>query len=214
MFRDDYWKEMQKVTADSSFLEKLSARMEQEERKIQKADAGIKTGKAGWKAAGWGISAAALICIGVGITWFGMPGTVHMDDNVMTQNAGGVPNQGRDKEGVFAGSSWYGSEENPEKIYQILSEKLSGDGVLQLTASETENFEDARVLSQGETEALVEMLETGKLSGNAGDAIELSGEQPVYYLAEFSDGVIVKFSVYGERYFYCSEIEGIFKLKD
>ncbi|MBD5541094.1 MAG: hypothetical protein HDR00_07845 [Lachnospiraceae bacterium] len=214
MFKDDYRKEMQKLTPDSSFLEELSTQMEQEERKSQRTDAGIKTGKAGWKAAGWGIFAAALICIGVGITWFGVPGTVHTDDNVMTQNAGGVPNQSMDKEGIFAGSSWYGSEENPEKKYQILSEKISGDETLQLTASETEDFEDARALSGEETEALVEMLEKGKLSGNAGDTIELSGEKPVYYLAEFGDGVIVKFSVYGERYFYCSEIEGIFKLKD
>lgn len=214
MFRDNYQKEMQKLMPDSSFLRKLSIRMEQEDRKSQRADAGIEAGKIGWKAAGWGISVAALICIGAGIIRFGMSGTVHVDDNVMTQNAGGVPNQSMDKEGIFAGSSWYGSEDNPEKIYQILSEKISCDEALQLTASETEDFENTRVLSGEETEALVEMLEAGRLSGNAGDAIDLSGEQPVYYLAEFGDGAIVKFSVYGERYFYCSEIEGIFKLKD
>lgn len=214
MFRDNYQKEMQKLMPDSSFLRELSKRMEQEERKIQRTDAGMKAGKTGWKAAGWGISVAALICIGAGIIRFGMSGTVHVDDNVMTQNAGGVPNQSMDKEGIFAGSSWYGSEENPEKIYQILSEKLACDEALQLTASETEDFENARVLSAEETETLVEMLEAGSLSGNAGDAIDLSGEQPVHYLAEFGDGAIVKFSVYGERYFYCSEIEGIFKLKD
>ncbi len=214
MFRENYQKEMQKLMPDSSFLQELSARMEQEERKSQRADAGMKAGRIGWKAAGWGISVAALICIGAGIIRFGMSGTVHADDNVMTQNAGGVPNQSMDKEGIFAGSSWYGSEENPEKIYEILSERLAGDEALQLTASETEDFENARVLSTEETKALVGMLETGSFSGNAGDAIELSGEQPVYYLAEFGDGVIVKFSVYGERYFYCSEIEGIFKLKD
>lgn len=214
MFRDDYRKEMKKLTPDSPFLQELSTRMEKEERKSQRADAGLKAGKTGWKAAGWGIFAAALICIGVGITWSGMPKTVHTDDNVMMQNAGGVPDQGRDKEGIFAGSSWYGSEEDSEKIYQILSEKLSGDEALQLTASATEDFEDARALSMEEAEALAEMLEAGKLSGNAGDAAELSKEQPVYYLAEFGDGVIVKFSVYGERYFYCSEIDGIFRLKD
>lgn len=214
MFREDYRKEMQKLTPDSSFLQELSAEMERKGQKVPQTDRGLKGRRNVWKAAGWGIFAAVLTGIGVGVTWFGTQRTVHMDDSVMTQNAGGVPGQGKDREGIFAGSSWYGSEEDPVKIYQILMGRLSGDEALQLRVSETDNFEDAGALSFEETEALVEMLEGGELSESYKDAGELSGEQPTYYLAEFGDGVTVKFSVYGERYFYCSEIDGIFELKD
>lgn len=188
--------------------------MEQEERKSQKADTGAKTKKAGRKVVAWGTFAAAIICAGVGIAWFGVGKTVRVDDNVMTQNAGGIPKQGDNKEGIFDGSSWYGSEENPEKIYDILLEKLSGDKRLQLTASEQENFETARVVSGEETENIIAMLEKGKLAGSYEEEEKLLIKQPVYYLAEFDDGVIVKFSIYEEQYFYCSEIDGVFELKD
>lgn len=214
MFKEDYRKGMQTLTPDSSFLQELSNEMKREERKVLKADREFKTRKNGWKAAAWGAFAAVLAGIGVGITWFGMQGTIRTDDNVMIQNAGGVPGQSKDREGIFDGSSWYGNEDNPEKIYQILMEKLSVDKAVQITASGDGNFEDAGTLSAEETQALIEMLEGGKLSENYKDAGALSGEQQVYYLAEFGDGVVVKFSVYAKQYFYCSEIEGIFELKD
>lgn len=214
MFREDYRREMQKLTPDSSFMEELSDRMEHEERNTRKADAGTGLGKTGWRAVGWGSFAAALVCIAVGITWFNAGDKVYVDDNVMTQNAGGIPEQGKDKEGVFAGSSWYGSEENPEKIYGILLEKLSGDAVLRLTVSGEENFEDAAVLPAGEAEALIETLGKGMLLGSYEEEKGLLAGQPVYYLVEFSDGAVVKFSLYGEQYFYCSEIDGVFELKD
>ncbi|MBP3460507.1 MAG: hypothetical protein J6K58_15005 [Lachnospiraceae bacterium] len=217
MFKEDYRKEMQKIAPDSSFLQELAVKMEQEAESSRQERANIngKRKKAGRKALIWSTAAAAaLICIGIGIRWKGTNGLANANDNFMKQNAGGLLEHTNASEGVFDGSSWYGDETKPEEIFGILVDKMTGDKGLKITVSTKENFQNAEEMSSKNTADLVERLAEGQIMGNYKDAKDLLVQSPVYYLAEFQDGTVIKFTIYGEKYFFCSEIDGVFELKE
>lgn len=217
MFKENYLREMQQITPDSSFLQELAGKMEQEAEKSRAEKENLQLhgkGRAG-KLLKWvPVAAAALICIGIGVFWKTTPELATANDNLMKQTAGGMLEQTDNSEGVFDGNSWYGSETDQAEIYRILTEKMVKDSGLNITVSKADDFQDAEALSHEDTASVVEMLEEGCLVGSYTDAKELLSGSSVYYLAEFQDGTVVKFAVYQEQYFYCSEIDGIFEFKN
>lgn len=215
MFKEEYRKEMQKITPDSSFLQGLASEMEREERNLREKDHIKRNRKSGKKVLAWSAAAAAaLICIGISILWRKTNALAPANENLMKQNAGGILEQTENKEGIFNGSSWYGNETEPEEIYKILMEKMTEDPEMKLTVSDEENFQHAEQLSSEKTAEMAQMLAEGHLWENGEEAKDLSTENPVYYLAEFQDKTVVKFVVYDDRYFYCREIDGIFILNE
>lgn len=217
MFKEEYRKAIQNITPDSSFLQELAVKMEQETANGLQGKINIheKRRKSGQKVLIWTTAAAAaVICIGIGIRWKEINGLADTNSNIMKQNAGGLLEQTETAEGIFDGSSWYGNETEPEEIFGILSEKMTEDGSLKLTSSQNENFQEADRLSSEKTADLVERLAEAQFMGNLEDVKDLAEESPVYYLAEFQDGTVIKFTIYGEKYFFCSEIDGVFVLKE
>lgn len=217
MFKEEYRKEMQKIIPDSSFLQNLAVKMEQETKNSPREKINIhdKGKKSGHKVLIWSTTAAAaVICIGIGIWWKGRNGFVDTNDNIMKQNAGGMLEQTETSEGIFNGSSWYGNETKPERIFEILVEKMTEDHRLVLSSSKGKNFQNAIELDTEKSTEMIKRLSEGQFIGNLKDTEELLTESPTYYLAEFQDGTVVKFAVYGEKYFFCSEIDGVFVLNE
>lgn len=205
MFKEAYRRQMEQITPDSSFLQQLSDRMEQENKKQKANKRKIRLRYVS------GAAAAAVLALGIGLFWSIGRSASQQNDQPIRQNAGGVAEQ-ESGEQVFGGTAWYGAETDPEKIYGVLTKKLeSGQGVA-LTASGQADFANASGLSEAEKESVTALLEQGQYVGSYEAQSDLLTGEPVYYLAEFADGVAVKFAIYEGQYFYCSEIDGVFRL--
>ncbi len=214
MFREEYRKEMQKITPDSSFLRELASEMEKEEHNLRGKNHLKGNRKSGKKVLIRSAAAVALICIGIGVLWKKAGGLAQANENLMKQNAGGILEQTESQEGIFDGSSWYGNAIEPEEIYKILVKKMTEDTEMKLTVSNEESFQHPEQLSSEKTAEMVQMLAEGHLSEKDEEAEELSTKTPVYYLAEFQDKTVVKFAIYDDQYFYCREIGGVFILNE
>lgn len=208
MFKEAYCRQMEQITPDASFLQQLSDRMEQEngKREITKRRARNRYV--------WGtVAAAAALVLGIGLFWNINSRYRAENDNLIRQNAGGVVEKEESGEHIFAGSTWYGEETDPEKIYHTLTEMLEGGQNVAITASGQADFAEASGLSDTEKADVITLLEQGQYVGSYEEESGLLSGEPVYYLAEFADGTAVKFAVYEGQYFYCSEIDGIFRLQ-
>ena len=210
MFKEEYQKQMNQIKPNEDFLKDLAKKMEaeglqQEQTKIDPISR--KRNATAWVT----VAAAAVICIGIGFVWQGKT-TGTPDENYMTQNAGAVAEQEQSgQDGVFTGSSWYGDETNAEKIYEILMNKMQISKRLVIMKSDSNTFETAHEVSAPEEEEMVQKL-MGAVFADDMSLVDLEEETVVYYMVEFDDGTIVKFAIYNDMYFYCSEFEGIFTL--
>lgn len=218
MFKEEYCREMNKITPDSSFLSGLADKMEQENKKYSAGKEGVFGGKRiGQKFFAWGsLAAAAVFCIGLSLfLWQKRSGpSGYSDASMMKQNAGGILEQDESGESLFGGSSWYGDTQDAGKIFDILQDKVAKDGNLKITCSVDGNFEDAAKVSAVDRESWEKQLLGARYLGSLEECQAYLDGMPVYYLLEFDDGLVIKCAVYDDRYFYCKEIDGIFDLNE
>lgn len=203
MFKDNYQQEMNQITPDPAFLQQLAKQME--------AEQDLETVRRPKRNLTWvPIAAAAVLCIGFAMMWSGN-GTGKEDENYMTQNAGVLTEQETEGETVFDGTSWYGEETEAKVIYKLMLQKMTSSDRVVLMESDSNAFVTAHEISPTKQEALIDRLQKGVQAEDM-TSESLLDMEATYYLAEFSDGVVIKFAIYDETYFYCSEFEGIFRL--
>lgn len=217
MFKEEYYKEMNKITPDPSFLAGLADQMEAENKK--RSGQGRDTfaaGKKGSKILSWGsVAAAAVFCIGISLFfWQRRTGGSDLSDaSMMKQHAGGTLEQEESKENLFGGSSWYGDKQDAREIFSVFQDRISQNADLKITFSAEENFAEAVEVSDADKEGWVEQFAGAQYLGSVEECRDYLKGTPVYYLLEFDDGLVIKCTVYDDRYFYCGEIDGIFDLR-
>lgn len=210
MFKEAYCKEMERIQPSSSFLKDLAGRMEQETQQTQAKRAGKNHGKVYVFGS---VAAAALICIGIFVFINPFRKTADSDVSQMKQNAGLAGSQQEGETGIFDGSVWYGEETEPQKIYDILLNRMRQENfslsVLENSEADTGVNEPLEDINQMKT-----LLETGSYVGSKAECGDLLQKMPVRYLLEFEDGVTIGYSIFDGRYFYCAEFDSVFELQD
>lgn len=216
MFREEYCKEMNKITPDASFLAALADSMEEENRKYSKNRESLSGKRRGSKILSWcSVAAAAVFCIGISAFFWQRrnTGSDFSDANKMKQFAGGTLEQEESGENPFSGSSWYGNRQDAREIFSVFADKVSQNEDLSITFSKAEDFTDAAEVSGDDKEVWVEQFAGAQYLGSVEECQTYLKGTPVYYLLEFDNGLVIKCAIYDERYFYCAEIDGIFELR-
>lgn len=205
MFREDYQKEISKIQPGKVFLDRLADKM-------LAVNADMEEGQE--KKNKW-ISYAVFAASFLFVAMFGIGLSVwqpEYQDNKFGQQAGGAVEDSIKTEHIFDGASWYGEEDNPEAIYNVFLEKLQSDEEPVILQSETGKFSKEGRLDKKQSQRMMTWLLTAKYTDSSTHLKQYSLENAEDYLIEFADGVTVKYSIYGEKYFYSEEIGGIFLL--
>lgn len=208
MFKEAYRRQMEQIAPDPSFLQQLADRMKEENNRRS-----VNKRRMRLSYVYGAIGAAAVFALGIGLFFHGDSRYAGENENLIRQNAGGVPETEQSGEQIFGGSSWYGEETDPETIYRMLTEKLEGGQDVSVTVSDRTDFAEAAELSDSELTDIITLLKQGQYAGTYEEEKDILTGEPVYYLAKLADGTVVKFAIYEGEYFHCGEINGIFRLR-
>lgn len=219
MFKEQYKKDNEMVNPSREFLDKLKTEMKKEERSKGSNRKHISHKNYAGRKVFAAAAAIALIVIGAGsynkIFDFHknnimQPAEISEDNgqNNNDKNSGSIGNYSENEENqLFSNSSWYDSNMTSEEIYKIFIKRISSeDDLKELTVSSTNDFTNGKVMDKSSVNKLADSLKSAALIKDD-SYVE---EKPEYYMAAFNNGDIIKFVIYDNRYFECSEFEGIF----
>ena len=182
-FKDEYKRDYAQIVTDDEFRRQLAEKM----NKTAPARINIKmiTTIA---------SAAAVIALIIGVGVFRpqeAEGDIALKGETVTSPML--------TEGLFELDAWYGDAESDEEIYSKFAKLMSGGTLETLYCSEGNTFGESDILAEGDMAELAARLAAATVTDEETD---VNGKR---YMAVFSSGEIVKFSI--------SE-DGIVKLDD
>lgn len=112
-------------------------------------------------------------------------------------------------ENIFENSSWYTKGEAPTKVYERFLERLKNDQDLKTIYMSHENvFSNENVMNENEFSTLIDKISS--VTEYSGD-IDQTGEE-VFYMSEFRNGDIIKFTIVDDQYLIIKGIEIIYKI--
>ncbi len=196
-FREDYKKSYDNIVPDKEFIDRLSERMEEEKGKKQVL----------WKRPVMAVGIIVFLVIGVFLfRFFGAGRRPTEPLRVQTET---LPSPSSEIT-AFTTPQWYDSGDKPEEIAaKFAGRMVDGEQLTALYQSGENDFTEEEQVSEKEVRRLAERLRTAALS---------SGQKPsgdtVYYMAEFQNGDIIKFTVTEDTYFSFLEPEYVFLLQD
>lgn len=199
MFREKYKKDNEMVNPSDEFLEKLKMKMKEEEslksrHKINRSKKILLTA-----------ASIALVFVSVAAynKIFSSQESTIIQPTEISDNAG--KNEGQS--GLFSNSKWYDSSLSSEEIYHEFITRMSSQNDLnQLSVSNSNEFTEGDIMKEPEVTELVNLLKAGTLIKDE----SYSKENPKYYMANFKNGDVIKFTIYDNKYFECNEFEGKF----
>lgn len=229
LFKEEYKRDNEMINPSEEFLEKLKADMKKEEAKKERFIL-------------FDIRKMAVVAAVVAVSVIGADSYnkfyKEVKNNIIQQteisdnsgseekngitekdgsagNSGSFDNNGSDEKSgsaqddLFSNSSWYDSGMSSEEIYKTFVKRISSqDDLKQLSVSDTNDFTHARVMDKASVNRLAGSLKGGSLIKDGSDL----KENPKYYMASFNNGDIIKFVIYDNRYFECSEFDGTYSL--
>lgn len=196
-FKEEYKDAFDKIVPEQEFLDKLSEKMKKEQQKKKRPY--LKP-----------LVTAACICLiilsGVAAVKFhtGNSGDlepVHINTGNTLKNPTKEPN-------LFATPKWYNENESPEKILSNFTERLETGKELETLYENTENnFTDDMIVPFDRIRELTAKLHSAEVVSEEVD----NSEERTYYMAEFSNGDIIKFVIQDDTYFYFMDLEYVYK---
>lgn len=190
-FKDSYQKDMNDIQLTSEFKSQLAEKMKAEATEKKKPQ--IRRIPA-WA---YGACAAAVLLLVVGISQFG----IQDNSKDIVQNADVVESEQTGNS--FNVAKWYQDAKTDEEKFEVfcgLMKQDSDNPVEKIYVSATEDFAEENLLPDEDMSALLTNLQNAKAVSDtpSGDA--------THYMAVSTDGTIVKFSVYGEKYVSINDI--------
>lgn len=213
-FKDEYQKSFADIKADEAFKQNLLAQMNMEKKRKKKpAYIGV-------------LVAAAVMVFVVGVGF--MTGVLRGRDvpqtdggeNFVADNASepqedvsiNLENEvvaGQDMSETymdmnFSSLSWYGGAETDEELLDTFVGYIQGDSLKEIYCTTEDTFTEEDLMSESETQALVEQLAELSCADKEGD---VDGK---YYKAVFEDGLTIKFWISEDGYLKLQDTGAIF----
>lgn len=197
-FKDEYKEAFDSVVPDKAFLDELSEKMKKEERRKRKR---VRNGL---------VAAASLLVLAVlGLILSHMADIVPEDTEPVRIHTGNTLRKPTEEPNLFGSSKWYKESDGADKIISDFAKRLGSGEELEVLYQNTENyFTDDQILPESETRELSEQMETAEV------VTEPAGEMgsQLYYMAQFKNGDIIKFSIYENGYFTFQDYEAIYRI--
>lgn len=191
------------INPSNEFLEKLKIEMKQEQE--FKSRHNVKKSRKIF------LTAASIALIFIGITAYSRISDLQKNDITQKAEISDSSEKNTEQNGIFSNSKWYDSSLSSKEIYdKFISRISSKDDFDKLRVSNTNQFTDDDVMNESEVEELVDLLKDGTLIENG----DYSKENPKYYMADFKNGDVIKFTIYNNEYFECNEFEGQFVISN
>lgn len=110
---------------------------------------------------------------------------------------------------VFRNSRWYGESKSPINIYEIFISRLADQNDLtKLYKNNRNEFVETNLMSSGEIIELINEISKVQVSGE--DINEIN--QNEYYMSEFANNDIIKFTIVNNQYLKIKGINYVYKL--
>lgn len=197
-FKDEYKKSYDNIVPDQKFIDRLSAKLEQEQQKRRRGNYGIPA-----------ILAGVLVLLVVSLTAFHIITGNSEPSRPVQVNTGSTLQTPSAEIGTFSTPKWYGEEDQPGKILSDFAKRLRDKKQLQeLYCSNENNFTDETCVSGKERKQLEEKIASGSFLSEE----QRNAEQSTYYMAQFENGDIIKFVVLDDRYLKFLDLEYLYEL--
>lgn len=202
MFKNRYKVANEKIKPDAEFLSSLEKAMENQRRTSKKA---IFIRISGYAVSA--VACGAMIFLGISV-FSGEHKVVTSDsyDTLSSSSQSELHQHGNNaynppvNQGVFADSELYSTEtDDPEKL-ALLAERMNSEELKYAYSNNVDRFDESNIMDSDALESLVSLLSAG---GTETDDSPSGNAQTVYYMAVFTNGDIVKFSISDSRFFIC-----------
>lgn len=191
-FKDKYRQENEEIVLDAAFTNQLAGQMKKE-REAQRRRKKMLVSMGG-------VAAAAVMCV---VVLHGVNNTTTQPEQQDVQKKAETVETSAGGHG-FGHQMWYGDAETEEEIFEAFMNVLQNKKIETLYCSDAEEYEEENILSEKETEKIVEALQKAEVSKE-----ELEGKCK-YFMAVFENGSIVKFEIYGEKYLKLKDSELVY----
>lgn len=197
MFREKYKKDNEMINPSNDFLENLKVEMKKEEAKNHNYR--FSNNKKIL------LTAATIALVVIGITTYNKIFNIQRNNIIQSAEVSDSSQMNESENGLFSNSKWYDQSLSNEEIYDIFIKRLSSpEDLKELSTSNSNEFTNSEVIEKSDVDKLVGLLENASLIEDE----NYSKENPMYYMASFKNGDIIKFTIYNNRYFECNEFEG------
>lgn len=196
-FKEEYKDAFDKIVPEQEFLDKLSEKMKKEQQKRKRPY--LKP-----------LVTAACICLIIlsGVAAVKLHTGNSGDLEPVHVNTGNTLKNPTKEPNLFATPKWYNENESPEKILSDFTERLEAGKELETLYKNTENnFTDEMIVSSDEIQELAGKLHSAEMISEEVGA----SDERTYYMAEFSNGDIIKFVIQDDTYFYFMDLEYVYK---
>ncbi len=199
-FKEEYKEAFDIIVPSQKFLDDLSEKMHMEQQKTRRINWSYQKP----------LVAAACVCVlvlaGVVARRQMLP-KVQENSTPVTIQSGETEKNATATPGLFDMSAWYQEGDSPEKILGDFVARLSDEAQVRAVYKNSENvFTDAPVLSAEERTQLAKQIENAAVVESPDEV----GDKE-YYMAEFANGDIIKFSISAEQYFVFQDLEYVYQ---
>ena len=199
MFREKYKNDNEMINPSDDFLGKLKTEMKKEEK--------LKITHIVGRNRKILMTASSIAFVFIGITAFSRISSIQKNDIVQKTEINYSEEKSQEQKGLFSNSKWYDSNLSAQEIYDKFIERISSQNDLEkLSTSSSNQFTDNDIMNESEVRDLAELLKGGTLIEDE----DYSKENPEYYMADFKNGDVIKFTIYDNKYFECNEFKGHF----
>lgn len=197
MFREKYKKDNDIINPSNDFLENLKVEMKKEEVKNYKY-----RGNNNKKIL---LTAATIALVVISIAAYNKIFNIQRNNIIQSAEVSDSNQKNESENGLFSNSKWYDPTLSNKEVYDIFIKRLSStEDLKELSVSNTNEFTNSEIMKKSDIEKLVDLIKNATLI----EGEEHSKENPIYYMASFKNGDIIKFTIYNNRYVECNEFGG------
>lgn len=197
-FKDEYKEAFGSVVPDKAFLDELSDKMKKEKNRRKRR---LRNGLA--------VAACLLVLVVLGLIFGSMTDIVPEDTEPVRIHTGNTLRKPTEEPNLFGSTQWYQESDGAEKIFSDFVKRLGDSGELEQLYKNTENhFTDEQILPKSEARKLSEQMKTAEVVTKS---VGEMGER-FYYMAQFANGDIIKFSIYENGYFTFQDYGAVYRI--